>query len=145
MTIGVRSVGDNGSFTAKQSKGAIYFFLDRQKTPTLVNALCGKPIAGVSCGATYSCAYTLGGEVYTWGCYGSEDQMTPTLMKWLRGHKVVDVACVDNNHVLAVTDTGMIVVIKCLVTVNKEISGCSVYNYRVILYYVLKFKNFFIP
>ena len=70
----------------------------------------------VGCGSTYSMAVTVTGELYTWGrgnygCLGhgtSEDQSTPVLVKELKGHRVVDVACGSGDaQTVAVTDTGL--------------------------------------
>ena len=67
--------------------------------------LCGKHVVGVACAATYSCAWTRGGDLYTWGYYRSEKQTVPTALSMLRGNKVVDVACMD-SYILVLTDAG---------------------------------------
>ncbi|KAJ8297784.1 hypothetical protein KUTeg_024315 [Tegillarca granosa] len=83
--------------------------------PTLVTAMSGKQVVDILCGGTYSAAITSNGELYTWGRgnYGrlghgsSEDQCSPCVVKYLKGHHVVHVACGSGDaQTLAVTDTG---------------------------------------
>ena len=85
-------------------KPDLSFILRSTDTPTLINELCGKHVSGVACAATYCCAYTLGGELYTWGRY-SDEQTTPTIVAGLKGHKVVDVAC-GESQIVALMETG---------------------------------------
>ena len=72
-------------------------------------------MAKICCGSSYSVALTANGEVYSWGKgnFGrlghgsSEDQTTPILLKFFKGHRIVDIACGSGDaQTLAVTDSG---------------------------------------
>ncbi|KAL8607282.1 hypothetical protein ACOMHN_047613 [Nucella lapillus] len=86
--------------------------------PTVVSKLSKKhPVVQVAVGSNYSAAVTVNGELYTWGRgnYGrlghgnSEDQLAPTAVAGLRGHRVVDVACGSGDaQTVAVIDTGAV-------------------------------------
>ncbi|XP_021378315.1 E3 ubiquitin-protein ligase HERC2-like isoform X2 [Mizuhopecten yessoensis] len=85
--------------------------------PTLISALTGKQIVQISCGSTYSAARTVNGELYTWGRgnYGrlghgsTDDQCLPGLIKTLKGHRILDVACGSGDaQTIAVSDTGAV-------------------------------------
>ena len=75
-------------------------------------------MAKICCGSTYSVALTTNGEVYSWGKgnFGrlghgsSEDQTTPILLKFFKGHRIVDIACGSGDaQTLAVTDSGVFI------------------------------------
>ncbi|XP_065932277.1 E3 ubiquitin-protein ligase HERC2 isoform X4 [Magallana gigas] len=85
--------------------------------PALITGLSGKQVAKICCGSSYSVALTSNGEVYSWGKgnFGrlghgsSEDQTTPMLLKFFKGHRIVDVACGSGDaQTLAVTDSGAV-------------------------------------
>lgn len=86
-------------------------------SPIKVMALADKFITKIYCGAAYSAAVTISGELYTWGrgTFGSlghgtsEDKLIPTLVQALHGHSVVDVALGSgDSHSLCVTDEGFV-------------------------------------
>jgi len=86
-----------------------------REEPTLISALSGKQIVQITCGSTYTSARTANGELYSWGRgnYGrlghgsSEDHCVPGLIKALKGHRIIDVACGSGDaHTIAVSDTG---------------------------------------
>ncbi|KAK3100706.1 hypothetical protein FSP39_024049, partial [Pinctada imbricata] len=88
-----------------------------REEPTVIIALSGRQIVKIACGSTYSAAVTANGELYTWGRgnYGrlghgsSEDQTTPKVVKALKGHHVIDVACGSGDaQTVAVTNTGAV-------------------------------------
>ncbi|XP_052077229.1 E3 ubiquitin-protein ligase HERC2-like isoform X2 [Mytilus californianus] len=88
-----------------------------REEPTLITALSGKQVSYISCGSTYSAAITGSGELYTWGRgnYGrlghgaSDDVSEPTIVKALKGHRIVDIACGSGDaHSIAVSDTGAV-------------------------------------
>lgn len=81
----------------------------------MIKLLSGKQVTQISCGSTYSAAITGSGELYTWGRgnYGrlghgtSDDVSEPTMVKGLRGHRIIDIACGSGDaHTVAVSDTG---------------------------------------
>lgn len=85
--------------------------------PTKVMALANKFISKIYCGAAYSAAVTISGDLYTWGrnnfgCLGtgnSEDKYQPHLVQALSEHTVVDVALGGiDSHTLCVTDVGLV-------------------------------------
>lgn len=93
----------------------IFLFLRNHEEPALITGLSGKQVAKICCGSSYSVALTSNGEVYSWGKgnFGrlghgsSEDQTTPMLLKFFKGHRIVDVACGSGDaQTLAVTDSG---------------------------------------
>ena len=90
------------------------YFRTREE-PTLITALSGKQISHISCGSTYSAAITGNGELFTWGRGnygrlghgGSDDLSEPSLVKALKGHRIIDIACGSGDaHTIAVSDTG---------------------------------------
>ena len=90
------------------------YFRTREE-PTLITALSGKQISHISCGNTYSAAITGSGELFTWGRgnygrlgHGSSDDLSePSLVKALKGHRIIDIACGSGDaHTIAVSDTG---------------------------------------
>nr|XP_022328228.1 E3 ubiquitin-protein ligase HERC2-like isoform X2 [Crassostrea virginica] len=91
-------------------------YINREE-PVLITGLSGKQVAKICCGSTYSVALTTNGEVYSWGKgnFGrlghgsSEDQTTPILLKFFKGHRIVDIACGSGDaQTLAVTDSGAV-------------------------------------
>lgn len=93
----------------------LWFCCRSREEPTLISALSGKQIVQISCGSTYSAARTVNGELYSWGRgnYGrlghgsTDDQCLPGLIKTLKGHRIVDVACGSGDaQTVAVSDTG---------------------------------------
>ena len=96
---------------------SIFFTCRARDEPTLISKLSKKHlVVQIAVGSTYSAAVTAAGELYTWGRgnYGrlghgsSEDQIVPTVVAGLRGHRVVDVACGSGDaQTVAVTDTGV--------------------------------------
>ncbi|XP_050303138.1 E3 ubiquitin-protein ligase HERC2 [Anthonomus grandis grandis] len=83
--------------------------------PTPIEALFGKEIVSIECGAAYSAAISSAGFLYTWGRgnygplgHGSfEDVLTPTHVISLAGHHVVGVALGSGDaHTLCVTARG---------------------------------------
>lgn len=102
-------VGENGRLGLNDTQS--------RDTPTKLTSFADKFITKIFCGAAYSAAITISGEMYTWGrgSYGSlghgsfEDKLQPTLVQALHGHSVVDVALGSgNSHSLCVTDDGLI-------------------------------------
>lgn len=88
-----------------------------QDYPQKIQTLSDKTVWGIFCGATYSAALTVTGELYTWGrgTYGrlghgnSDDKLNPTLVQALRSHKIVDVALGSGeSHSLCCTDAGLV-------------------------------------
>ena len=82
---------------------------------SVIKALQGKQVIHIGCGASYSAAVTVTGELFTWGKgnYGrlghgnTEDQNVPMLVTALKGERVVDVACGSGDaQTIAVTDAG---------------------------------------
>ncbi|XP_030756884.1 E3 ubiquitin-protein ligase HERC2 [Sitophilus oryzae] len=85
--------------------------------PTQIEALNGKDIVFIECGATYSAAISNSGTLYTWGRgnygrlgHGSfDDLLTPTLVLSLVGHHVTGVALGSGDaHTLCVTSSGRV-------------------------------------
>lgn len=85
--------------------------------PTKIQSLADKFITKIFCGAAYSAAVTISGELYTWGrgtlgCLGhgsSEDKLVPTLVTALAGHSVVDVALGSGDSAtFCVSDEGIL-------------------------------------
>jgi E3 ubiquitin-protein ligase HERC2 len=90
-------------------------FRNREE-PVLITGLLGKQVIKICCGSSYSVALTANGEVYSWGKgnFGrlghgsSEDQSMPILLKFFKGHRIMDIACGSGDaQTLAVTDTGI--------------------------------------
>jgi alpha-tubulin suppressor-like RCC1 family protein len=88
--------------------------------PLLMQGLLGKKVVQVCCGEGHNLAVIENGEIYSWGsgmygCLGhsdGEDGMTadlptPTLIKALKGKKVVH-ACCGEAHSMAVLESGEI-------------------------------------
>ncbi|KAJ8962033.1 hypothetical protein NQ314_005815 [Rhamnusium bicolor] len=83
--------------------------------PTFIQALEGKDIIDIECGATYSAAVSANGSLYTWGRgnYGRlghgtfEDCPSPTMVAGLSGQHIVKVACGSGDaHTLCLTSQG---------------------------------------
>ncbi|XP_018562377.1 E3 ubiquitin-protein ligase HERC2 isoform X2 [Anoplophora glabripennis] len=83
--------------------------------PTLIQALVGKDVIDIECGATYSAAVSANGSLYTWGRgnYGRlghgtfEDCAIPTMVAGLSGQHIVKVACGSGDaHTLCITSQG---------------------------------------
>ncbi|XP_061183765.1 E3 ubiquitin-protein ligase HERC2-like isoform X1 [Saccostrea echinata] len=88
-----------------------------REEPALITTLSGKQVTKICCGSSYSVAMTANGEVYSWGKgnFGrlghgsSEDQTTPILLKFFKGHRILDIACGSGDaQTLAVTDSGAV-------------------------------------
>ncbi|KAJ8028688.1 E3 ubiquitin-protein ligase HERC2 [Holothuria leucospilota] len=124
--IQVATYHEGHHYLALTASGEVYVWRNGDEAgvteePTLVPDLpsgdSGNRVTYIACGAGYSAAVTLKGELYTWGkgLYGrlghgtSDDQPTPKLVEGLKGQQVQQVACGGNNgQTLALTTTGMV-------------------------------------
>lgn len=84
------------------------------KVPRVVEALLGKDVRGIACGAAHTAAWNGAGVLYTWGAgqgrLGHDherDRFIPLEVSALGGKKVVQAAC-GYAHTAAITDAGRV-------------------------------------
>jgi len=86
-----------------------------QLVPKVIEGLLGKDVRGIDCGPAHSAAWTVNGDIYTWGAgsngrlgHGHElDRFSPLIVNGLKGKNIVQVACGD-YHSAALTDNGKV-------------------------------------
>ena len=84
---------------------------DDEYVPRVVEALAGKLVVGVAAGFHHTAAWTVQGELFTWGYRdglghgGQEDENTPRLVQGLAGKMVVG-AALGEDATTAWTETG---------------------------------------
>ncbi|XP_055695916.1 probable E3 ubiquitin-protein ligase HERC2 [Lutzomyia longipalpis] len=88
-----------------------------RENPTRIAYFVDKSIVNIFCGTAYSAAIGINGELYTWGrgTYRrlghdtSDDKLIPTIVNFLVGQRVKDMALgTGDAHTLCVTESGIV-------------------------------------